>query len=314
MSDDHRLLHLTDKDIFLLKIFEAVVRAGGYAAAEACLNKSKSAISMHILALETRLGKPLCYRGRSGFSLTPEGEQIYQICKEMFSDIEKYRERLNSVSPLVGGALSVAIEDSVYGRLHVLEEVLGNFNRESEVTFLEVAIVSPERLLQMLLDGTADIGIGAISREIADSKMHFLYEEELALYCGDKHPLYAIPDSDITDEEIQKWEAVDLWAYQAPDVEEKMKPLRITARSSQAMARLLLILSGKSIGLLPKGFADSWLTMGRLREIRPSKEPVNQKCYAIVRSGIASHSLCKQMVQELKRAFAADAQTTLDSD
>jgi len=313
MSDDHRLLHLTDKDIFLLKIFEAVVRAGGYAAAEACLNKSKSAISMHIMALETRLGKPLCHRGRSGFSLTPEGEQIYQICKDMFADIEKYRERLNSVSPLVGGTLSVAIEDSVYGRLHVLEKVLGNFNKESELAFLEISIVSPERLLQMLLDGTADIGIGAISREIADSKMHFLYEEKLALYCSDKHPLYSKNSSEITDDEIRKCEAVDLWAYQAPDVEEKMKSLRITSRSSQAMARLLLILSGKYIGLLPMGFAESWLAMGRLKEIRPNDVSVNQKCYAIVRSSIASHSLCKRMISELKRAFSADTEATLDS-
>lgn len=312
MSDEHRLLHLTDKDIFLLKIFEAVVRAGGYAAAEACLNKSKSAISMHILALETRLGKPLCHRGRAGFSLTPEGEQIYEVCKDMFTDIEKYRERLNNVSPLVGGVLSVAIEDSVYGRRDVLEDVLSNFNRDSEVTFLEVAIVSPERLLQMLLDGSADIGIGAISREIADSKMHFLYEEELALYCGDRHPLYLKAEGDISEEEIQKCEAVDLWAYQGPAVEERMKPLRITARSSQAMARLLLILSGKSIGLLPKGFAESWITKGRLREIRLNKPPVNQKCYAIVRHGIASHSLCKQMVQELKRAFAAGAEKAIN--
>lgn len=312
MSDDHRLLHLTDKDIFLLKIFEAVVRAGGYAAAEACLNKSKSAISIHILALETRLGKPLCHRGRSGFSLTPEGEQVYEICKDMFSDIEKYRERLNCVSPLVGGALSVAIEDSVFGRMHVLESVLENFNRNAEPAFLEIAVVSPERLLQMLLEGTVDIGIGALPREIADAKMHLLYEEKLALYCSDKHPLYAKNDAAISDEELKRYEAVDLWAYQAPNVEDKMNTLRVTARSSQTMARLLLILSGKCIGLLPKAFAESWLAMGRLKELRSNEIAVNQKCYATVRSGIASHSLCKQMVSELKRAFAADEKAVLE--
>lgn len=304
MSDNDRLLNITDKDILLLKIFEAVVKAGGYTAAEACLNKSKSAISIHISTLETRLGKTLCHRGRSGFSLTPEGEQVYQVCKDLFSDLNVYRERLNRVSSIMGGVITVALDDTLYGRIPALERVFERFNSTTSNTFLELYITSPERLLQMLLDGTADIGIGAIPREIAGVEMHVLYEEPLALYCGDKHPLFTMQDRDITTTLLDKYQAVDFWAYQEPGIEDAMNSLRMTARSGQAMARLLLILSGKWISFLPRDFAADWVALGRLREIHRPGENVIQKCYAAARNDVASSRLCAQMMSELQRAFA----------
>ncbi|PYY72491.1 hypothetical protein CRX42_00670 [Pseudomonas jessenii] len=306
MSDNDRLLNLTDKDILLLKIFDAVVRAGGYTAAEACLNKSKSAISIHISSLETRLGKTLCHRGRSGFSLTPEGEQVFLICKDLFKDLNDYRERLNRVSSLVGGMLTVVLDDNVYGRWDVLQTVFERFNASSTQAFLEIYVTSPERLMQMLIEGTADIGIGAIPKEIAGVEMHILYEENLALYCSDKHPLFNKKDSDISDSELAECEAVDFWAYQEPEFETAMNGLRMTARSGQAMARLLLVLSGKWISMLPRDVAADWVARGRLREIRKAEITVKQKCYAMARSEVASNTLCKQMMKELKRAFVSN--------
>ncbi|RKE23860.1 DNA-binding transcriptional LysR family regulator [Paraburkholderia sp. BL23I1N1] len=306
MSQQDRLLNLSEKDILLLKIFESVVRAGGYTAAEACLNKSKSAISIHISTLEARLGKTLCHRGRSGFSLTPEGEQIYKICQDLFSDLNGYRERLNHVSSLVGGVLRVALDDTIYGHFPVLENVFEKINNGATTKFLEVYFTSPERVLKMLADGEADIGIGAVPREIPETKAYLLYEESLALYCGAKHPLFHKNEDEITDSELAKCEGVDFWAYQDSEFEAAMNSFSVTARSGQAMARLLLVLSGKWVTLLPRDFAAEWVASGRLREIRRVKIASKQKYYAVVRSEIASNTLCKQMVHELKRAFVTD--------
>ena len=68
---------LSDMDIRLLRVFKSVVECGGMAAAELELNIGISTVSRHIKDLETRLGLTLCRRGRAGFALTSEGEQIY---------------------------------------------------------------------------------------------------------------------------------------------------------------------------------------------------------------------------------------------
>lgn len=55
-------------DLRLLRIFAAVVRHQGFAAAQQELNLSTSAISTYMSQLENQLGIVLCHRGRGGFS------------------------------------------------------------------------------------------------------------------------------------------------------------------------------------------------------------------------------------------------------
>lgn len=303
MSDHDRLLNITDKDILLLKIFDAVVKAGGYTAAEACLNKSKSAISIHISTLETRLGKTLCHRGRSGFSLTSEGEQVYQICKDLFSDLNGYRERLNSVSSIVGGVVTIAIDDSALGKASLVEKVFSDFKRNTPKAFLEVYLTSPERVLQMLLDGSADIGIGFIPKKIAGVESQVLYDEELALYCGIDHPFFRKDDNNLSVNDIIECDVVDLWAYQDPALEAALDWKNVSARTGQSMARLLLISSGKWLGLLPRSFAEPWVAAGRIREIKNNKFVTHQRCYAVARSEVAANASCKQLMADLKTTF-----------
>ncbi len=66
-------MKFTGSDIRLLRVFEAVVKNGGFTAAQGELNISQSTISNHITALEQRLGVTLHQRGRGGFWLTDKG-------------------------------------------------------------------------------------------------------------------------------------------------------------------------------------------------------------------------------------------------
>ena len=55
-----RLGHLGESDIRLLRVYVAVVEAGGLARAQGILNLSLSTISGYLTQLETRLGANLC--------------------------------------------------------------------------------------------------------------------------------------------------------------------------------------------------------------------------------------------------------------
>src|SRR5450830_28385 len=88
---------LTDMDIRLLRVFKSVVECGGMAAAELELNIGTSTVSRHVKDLETRLGLTLCRRGRSGFALTPEGQQIYTETLRLLAGAEAFRASVDAL-------------------------------------------------------------------------------------------------------------------------------------------------------------------------------------------------------------------------
>jgi len=313
MGTANRLPNFTDHDIMLLKVFDAVVKAGSFTGAEVCLNKSKSAISIHISSLESRLGQTLCRRGRSGFSLTPEGQQIYAICKDLFADLDRFRDRVSRVTSLYGGTLAMAVDDGLLGRPDAIAEAVANFKTACPDVFLNLYTTSPERVLTMMLENVVDIGICALTRDVPGAALHTLYSDELALYCSDEHPLYALKPGEVTDEMLAGAEFVDLASYQEVEIETFVEKMRPMARSGQAPARLLLILSGKMIGLLPRDFAADWVRRGRLKEIETDGLPIQQKCYAIVRRDVTANKVCGRMLLDLKRAFGATARSEVSS-
>ena len=81
-------------DLRVLRVFDAVVRHGGFAAAQAELNINQSTISNHITALEERLGVKLCQRGRSGFRLTEKGEIVVEAIERLLLSLDDVNSRV----------------------------------------------------------------------------------------------------------------------------------------------------------------------------------------------------------------------------
>src|ERR1700680_543661 len=76
-------MQVQDTDLKLLRIFETIVRCGGFAAAQPILNIGASSISEYMSQLETRLGLRLCERGRAGFRLTEEGAELHAAAQRL---------------------------------------------------------------------------------------------------------------------------------------------------------------------------------------------------------------------------------------
>src|SRR5438874_704146 len=97
---------LSDMDLRLLRVFRRVVECGGISAAELELNIGTSTISRHMKDLETRLGLTLCRRGRGGFSLTPEGQKVYEETLTMLAALDQFRTSIDNVHSRMGGELN----------------------------------------------------------------------------------------------------------------------------------------------------------------------------------------------------------------
>jgi len=104
---------LGDAHIRLLRIYKVVIESGGFAAAEVDLNISRPAISLAISELESLLNMKLCHRGRSGFSITTEGEQVYQSAMQLLGSIENFRAEINAINTELVGELNIGITDNL---------------------------------------------------------------------------------------------------------------------------------------------------------------------------------------------------------
>ena len=99
-------------DLRMLRVFQAVVEAGGLSAAQGVLNLSLATISTQLSALETRLGVRLCRRGRGGFVLTPEGRAVYEEYGRLAGSIGQFEARVRRLKGELTGTFAVGLADN----------------------------------------------------------------------------------------------------------------------------------------------------------------------------------------------------------
>jgi DNA-binding transcriptional LysR family regulator len=259
-----------DVDLKLLRVFRAVVRNGGFAAAQAELNVSLPTISLQMKQLEERLGLRLCERGHGRFRLTAHGEAVVKATHRLFVAIEDFRNELADLTNAPIGEVRLGILDHLTSnpscRVHDAVAKLHEKFAGAELIFF---IGPPNELESQILGGTLDIAIGLFPRANAALRYLDLFEEEHALYCGAGHPLFDRADDDaVAPEEIETCDYVS-WAYLERLVSAQT-PLQFKIRGGTPFMDgvVTLILSGRFIGYLPRYFAERWVTTGQIRPIR----------------------------------------------
>ncbi len=106
---------LADMDLRLLRVFKTVVEAGGFTAAEIQLNLANSTISNYISDLEKRLDMRLCERGRAGFSVTDQGQVVYNATLELLSAMDQFRNTINRSHNRILGDLHLGFAEHMLG-------------------------------------------------------------------------------------------------------------------------------------------------------------------------------------------------------
>src|SRR5580765_3722963 len=171
-------MNLEGSDLRLLRVFDAVARHGGLAAAQSELNISLSTISNHVAALEERLGVQLCQRGRSGFSLTDKGELAIAAIQRLLHVIDDFSADIGALRGKLVGELKIGLLDSVTtDRNSRLHDAIRRFRqRPNSLTFC-LFQEQPQVLQEKILGGIFHLGIGSTPHRISGLDYEFLYEE-----------------------------------------------------------------------------------------------------------------------------------------
>ena len=261
---------LGDMDVRLLRVFKAVIDCGGMAAAELELNIGTSTISRHVKDLETRLGLTLCRRGRAGFSLTTDGEQIHAQTLSLLAATEAFRSRVDEIHRRMGGQLNVALFDKTASNPAAqVGRAIALFCESAPDVALNLHIAPINAIERGVIDGQFQVGVIPGHRRSDSLIYDALFDETMLLYCGARHPLFAADAAGMGWEDLAQHQFAGL-GYHSPNMElsQQMRlPRKATAFDQEAVATL--ILSGKFLGFLPDHYAAGFADSGQMRALKP---------------------------------------------
>jgi DNA-binding transcriptional LysR family regulator len=142
-------------DIDLLRTFQAVVRFEQFLAAATYLNRSPSAVSLHIRRLEDITGGRLLERDNQTVTLTPMGRRFALQSAELLQLHDRMLAGYNE--PLISGRVRLGISEEYAGAL--LQCTLAPLSEGFPQIELEVETASSGRLHTRLQRGQLDLAL-----------------------------------------------------------------------------------------------------------------------------------------------------------
>ena len=256
-------------DLTVLRVFDCVVRHGGFASAQAELNISPSTISNHIRALEDRLGVKLCRRGREGFELSEQGVLVITAARRLLRSLDDFSLDMGELSQKLVGQLKIGLVDSIVTDPNMrLSQAIARFKAQPNSVTIEITEDPPQVLQQRVRSGDRHLGIGSFPHKSPGLRYEPLYVENHSLFCADCHPLFHAPRDKLTLRAVQDLPIVSR-GYWREEFVRNLGFENIGALVYQIEPQLILILSGQYLGFLPDHTAERWVKAGRLRAISP---------------------------------------------
>ena len=291
-----------DAHIRLLRIYKAVIENGGFAAAEVELNISRPAISLAINELESLLEMKLCQRGRSGFSVTEQGEQVYQASLQLLSNLETFRAQINAINTELKGELNIGITDNMVTVPQMrITRALAKLKQRGPEVVINIRMIPPNKIESAVLEGRLHIGVVPDIRTLTGLNYTPLYNEQSLLYCSDEHPLYEEKDWRITPEQLAETDTVIPAYPQGIDARNQHAGLKTSASSTDREGIAFLILSGEYMGFLPTHFAARWVREKRMRSVQPQSRFFYTEFSAITRKGARPNLILDAYMEELQK-------------
>jgi aminoethylphosphonate catabolism LysR family transcriptional regulator len=150
-----------------LRSFHAVARAGGFTGAARLLHISQPTVTTQVRFLEETYGIELFYRRGHKVTLTPLGEQLFELAQRVFALESETIHLLEDSGQLRSGHLRVG----AVGPFHVTE-MLAGFNRAFPGVQVSVRVGNSETVLATLLDYQTDVAV--LAHFTDDPRFHFV--------------------------------------------------------------------------------------------------------------------------------------------
>lgn len=283
---------INDIDIRLLRIFKGVADSGGFSAAEAELNIARSTISTHMADLEARLDLKLCHRGRSGFSLTEEGQFVYECAEQLLASLEQFRSQVNTLHQQLTGELNIVCSDAIVADPQFkLADAISVFETLAPDVHINLATNTLPEIERALIDGRADIAFAPWHRDLSSIEYSALYTERHNLYCHRSHALFAVKDKQINDKAIRECKFIHPGMQTSGAASKAMIDLQRSASAYIYEARMSMVKTGHYIGFFSAHYAQPGLDAGELKALLPNTRFYDVEVAMMLKKGLRKNKV-----------------------
>lgn len=245
------------------RFVKAIAEAKGLAGAAERLRVNHSTMFRRLGQLEEALGTALFERHRTGYTLTPAGEEMAALAQRMDEDITGFTRKLAGQAPSPAGELRVTTSDALL--VHLLTPLLARFRSRCPDVRLDVVL---DNQALNLSRRDADVAIRA-----SDSPPETLVGRKLAriawaLYgLGDN-----VPEREALARDGQPWVSPgdDLASLKvARFLRAHVAPERIVYKANTVLGLAEAVKAGVGIGHLPCFIGDTQPALVRLSPPEP---------------------------------------------
>lgn len=179
------------------KVFRDLVDTQSFSKAAQLNYITQSAVSQQVKALEERFEIPLIERTSKKFSLTREGEMLYDTGRELIQTYENLQHRFHELHNIVSGMIRVATVYSI--GLHELPNYLKAFLKAYPSVNIHLEYRRSNQVYEDILQGAVDIGLVAFPVQRKNIKVEHFRKDLLVLICKPSHPLAQQSSANLTD-------------------------------------------------------------------------------------------------------------------
>ncbi len=137
-----------------LRAFHNVALHGGFSRAAKALNMTQPSVSDQVKRLEQGYDVLLFYREARQVRLTPAGETLFRLTREMFEVEERIGALLDQSRAAVSGTLRILADSA----LHITGAV-GRFRNAHPKVFVSIHTGNTEEVLRRLRNYEAEVGV-----------------------------------------------------------------------------------------------------------------------------------------------------------
>jgi DNA-binding transcriptional LysR family regulator len=165
-----------------LKIFCDIVARRSFSKAAVDNGISQSAASQVVSQLESRLGVQLIERSKRPLVPTREGQVFFDGCRKLIGQYDALEDTVRTLHEEVAGRVRVAAIYSV--GLHHMSRYVQEFMSRHPKAHVRLEYLHPDRVLESVEQGQADIGIVSYPRSTRAVEAEPWREEPIVLVCA----------------------------------------------------------------------------------------------------------------------------------
>ncbi len=170
-----------------IRAFLQVAQYGSFTQAAHALHISQPALTVQIRQLEEELGVMLLNRDRRAVTLTQAGRDMLKPLQRILDEFDGAIEQANDLVGLRRGRLTIAALPSIAAAS--LPGIIGRFRRAYPGIDIRVADVPADRMLSLVREEAADLGLGPWARHDRAIRFRELFTDQMHVFFPEGHPL-----------------------------------------------------------------------------------------------------------------------------